>query len=207
MKAKGVVLRDHPIIQRLLTLKKDLSKCDSFSDELEECIEHLLSQDCMDGERETTDKEDAVEEDGLDEFYEGEEDVPEIKQDNAKAPTTVSAREAQAALEYYNSLCSAKKEQKEAKAAYYAHEPAIPLNDEILGDGKRAASYQIMKNRGLVAHKSKIHRNPRVKKRVQYRKALIRRKGQVQDVRRSEAHGYGGEQTGIKTNLTRSRKF
>ena len=50
-----------------------------------------------------------------------------------------------------------------------------------LDDGvKRAASYQIMKNRGLVAHKAKINRNPRVKKKEQFRKATIARKGQVQ---------------------------
>jgi hypothetical protein len=49
-----------------------------------------------------------------------------------------------------------------------------------LDDGaKRATPYQIIKNRGLVAHKSKINRNPRVKKREQFRKATIRRKGQV----------------------------
>ena len=30
-----------------------------------------------------------------------------------------------------------------------------------------------MKNRGLVAHKNRLNRNPRVKKREQYRKALV----------------------------------
>jgi Sas10 C-terminal domain len=43
-----------------------------------------------------------------------------------------------------------------------------------------------MKNRGLVAHKSKLNRNPRVKKREQYRKALVRRKGHVREVRMEE---------------------
>ena len=64
-----------------------------------------------------------------------------------------------------------------------------------------------MRNRGLVAHKNKINRNPRVKKREQYRKALIRRKGAIRDVRTDEAHKYGGEETGIKSGLSRSRKL
>jgi len=53
---------------------------------------------------------------------------------------------------------------------------------ELADGAKRAASYQIVKNRGLVAHKSKINRNPRVKKKEQFRKATIARKGQVSAV-------------------------
>ena len=68
-------------------------------------------------------------------------------------------------------------------------------------------SRAILKNRGLVAHKSKLNRNPRVKKREQYRKALIRRKGAVRDIRTDEGHKYGGEATGIKSGLSRSRKL
>lgn len=73
--------------------------------------------------------------------------------------------------------------------------------------GERAIGRAIMKNRGLVAHKPKINRNPRVKKREQYRKALIRRKGAVREVRTEEGHVYGGESTGIKSGISRSRKL
>ena len=59
----------------------------------------------------------------------------------------------------------------------------------------------------MSAHKGKINRNPRVKKREQYRKALIRRKGAIREVRTQEGHKYGGEGTGIKTGLSRSRKL
>lgn len=64
-----------------------------------------------------------------------------------------------------------------------------------------------MQNRGLVPHKAKINRNPRVKKREQYRKALIRRKGAVREMRTDEAHVYAGESTGIKSGISRSRKL
>lgn len=73
--------------------------------------------------------------------------------------------------------------------------------------GERAIGRTIMKNRGLVPHKAKINRNPRVKKREQYRKAMIRRKGAVREVRVDEGHVYGGEATGIKSGLSRSRKL
>jgi U3 small nucleolar RNA-associated protein 3 len=46
-------------------------------------------------------------------------------------------------------------------------------------DAKRAITYQIKKNRGLTPHKKKELRNPRVKHRMKFRKAVIRRKGQV----------------------------
>ena len=73
--------------------------------------------------------------------------------------------------------------------------------------GERPLSRTILKNRGLVAHKNKLNRNPRVKKREQYRKALIRRRGAVRDIRTDEGHKYGGEATGIKSGLSRSRKL
>lgn len=73
--------------------------------------------------------------------------------------------------------------------------------------GERPIGRMIMKNRGLVAHKNKLNRNPRVKKREQYRKALIRRKGTVREVRTDEGHKYGGEETGIKSRISRSRKL
>ena len=49
-------------------------------------------------------------------------------------------------------------------------------------DGKRAATWEIMKNKGLTPHRKKANRNPRVKKKEQYDKKVKARKGQVRDV-------------------------
>jgi U3 small nucleolar RNA-associated protein 3 len=88
----------------------------------------------------------------------------------------------------------------------YAVAPKYPgLDNEI--EGERAVGNMIMKNRGLVAHKNRLNRNPRVKKREQYRKALIKRKGAVREVRTDEGHKYGGETTGVKSGISRSRKL
>jgi hypothetical protein len=46
-----------------------------------------------------------------------------------------------------------------------------------------------------------------VKKRKAYEKAVVSRKGQVREVITGVGQAYGGEATGIKAKLSRSRKF
>lgn len=50
-------------------------------------------------------------------------------------------------------------------------------------------------------------KNPRKKHRVKFAAATKRRKGQVQGVREAPGAGYGGEATGVKSHVTKSRKF
>ncbi|XP_051173511.1 something about silencing protein 10 [Leptopilina boulardi] len=79
-----------------------------------------------------------------------------------------------------------------------------PLEDNIENSTeRRLITYQIAKNKGLTPHRSKEQRNPRVKHRNKYRKAMIRRKGAVREVRR-ELKRYGGEMSGIKTGVKKS---
>ncbi|XP_038614707.1 something about silencing protein 10 [Tachyglossus aculeatus] len=73
-------------------------------------------------------------------------------------------------------------------------------------DAKRAVTYQMVKNRGLTPRRRKIDRNPRVKHREKYRKAKIRRKGQVREVRREERR-YGGELSGIRAGVKKGIKL
>jgi len=108
--------------------------------------------------------------------------------------------------DFYSQIKKKSKDKKALKKSIYQPAPKYPnIAAEI--EGERAIGAMIMKNRGLVAHKAKINRNPRVKKREQYRKALIRRKGAVREVRTDEVHKYGGEGTGIRSGLSRSRKL
>lgn len=108
--------------------------------------------------------------------------------------------------DFYSQVSKQSKARKEQRKDFYSVAPKFPRVEGVI-DGERALSNVILKNRGLVAHKAKINRNPRVKKREQYRKAIIRRKGAVRDVRTDEGHKYGGEATGIKSGLSRSRKL
>lgn len=107
---------------------------------------------------------------------------------------------------FYQKIQAKTKAKKEAKEMLYSVAPKYPRLDKEV-EGERALGNFIMKNRGLVAHKAKINRNPRVKKREQYRKAIIKRKGAVREVRTEEGHAYGGEATGIKSGITHSRKL
>ena len=97
---------------------------------------------------------------------------------------------------------AAKKKEHYAPEARYGG-----LIESVPESGKRAATYEIMKNKGLTPHRKKENRNPRVKKRQAYEKAIVRRKGQVREVTAGAAGSYDGELTGIKANIARSRKI
>lgn len=71
---------------------------------------------------------------------------------------------------------------------------------------KRPINYQIEKNKGLTPKRNKLYRNPRVRHREKYRKALIKRKSIVPKVR-TEMKRYSGETTGIRTNVVRGTKL
>jgi len=71
---------------------------------------------------------------------------------------------------------------------------------------KRGITYEIAKNKGLTPKRKKELRNPRVKHRMKFKKAVIRRKGQVREPRK-EVTRYGGELSGIKAGVVKSVKF
>ena len=79
------------------------------------------------------------------------------------------------------------------------------LEDDDI-DEKRAITYKIAKNKGLTPKRSKLQRNPRVKNRMKYSKALKRRKGAVREVREQNSK-YGGEASGINMRVKKGVKF
>ena len=85
---------------------------------------------------------------------------------------------------------------------------AIEDGDLIQDDAKRMASWRILTNKGLTPHRKKENRNPRVKKRKKYEKAIKKLSSfRAVAVDKSTAGPYAGERTGIRRNLTRSVKF
>lgn len=71
-----------------------------------------------------------------------------------------------------------------------------------VNDGRRSITYEIQKNRGLTPRRKKELKNPRVKNRLKYRKAKIRRRGQIREVRH-EHKPYTGEFSGIRAAVKR----
>jgi U3 small nucleolar RNA-associated protein 3 len=213
LRAEGKNVKDHPVLTHLLSLKKQMNKMEGLDEALDDQLRDLL-------EKEFPAEEDETVEDGMDQFFGKQEKAKkQAKRGSSGAQTTkavkkqkitVTDEERAEAEKFYEEAARSRATLAQAKKDFYTHdkpELASSDDDSDLDGAKRGASYQIMKNKGLTAHKSKLNRNPRVKKRMQYRKAVIRRKGQVRDVRVGEAGKYGGETTGIKSNLSRSRKI
>lgn len=90
------------------------------------------------------------------------------------------------------------------------NDPADEEEEENAGDDgaddRRQITYQMSKNKGLTPHRKKELRNPRVKHRNKFRKAIIRRKGAVRTVRK-ELKRYGGEVSGIKATTKKGIKI
>jgi len=81
--------------------------------------------------------------------------------------------------------------------------------EETEGGGvgeKRGVTYEIERNKGLTPNRKKEQRNPRVKNRMRFKKAVHKKKSQLPDARK-ELQRYGGEIRGIKANLVRSVKL
>ncbi|CAG7955594.1 unnamed protein product [Penicillium salamii] len=117
--------------------------------------------------------------------------------------------------EYYDMVASRskkRKDDKQARSDAYAEAERLGgqvyEQEEVGADGKRAITYQIQKNKGLHAKRSKDSRNPRVKKRKKYEEKKKKLGSTKQLYKGGEGRGgYGGELTGIKKNLVKSVKL
>lgn len=76
-------------------------------------------------------------------------------------------------------------------------------DDQEDQDSRRPINMAMMKNRGLTPYKKKVYRNPRVKHKLKYQKAMSKRRRNVREVQ-SETHRYSGETSGIKTSTIKS---
>ena len=97
-------------------------------------------------------------------------------------------------------------ETSKAAAKAYLRGEGEEMVDE---SGKRLITRQIEKNKGLMPHRNKDVRNPRVKKRKKYEKKKVALKGRqavykIGDVRRG---AYGGEESGISKNVVKGVKL
>jgi U3 small nucleolar RNA-associated protein 3 len=118
--------------------------------------------------------------------------------------------------DYYQTITSASRAKKAQKAA--RSEAANSLSqaaaggqafpDSIDPSGKRAITYEISANKGLMPRRKKEVRNPRVKKRMKYDQKM-KKLGSVRQVYKGGEGrgGYAGELTGIKTNVVRAVKL
>jgi len=118
--------------------------------------------------------------------------------------------------ERYTAAAEAAATRRAAKRAAYGPERFAPVFPEAEAEldadedgfaAKRGITGAMASNRGLTPHRNKEMKNPRKKHRIKFEKALVRRRGAVRDVKPGSAGGYGGEATGIKATVARSRKL
>ncbi|XP_037083870.1 something about silencing protein 10-like [Pollicipes pollicipes] len=69
---------------------------------------------------------------------------------------------------------------------------------------KRSITYEMAKNKGLMPKRSKESRNPRVKHKEKFKRALKKRRSLVRQLCRSELQRYGGEVFGIRMGAVKS---
>ena len=85
-----------------------------------------------------------------------------------------------------------------------AHRPLRDLD----AAAPRPASYAMLKNRGLAPTRSREQRNPRLKQRSRYERAVKRLSSARGGALRADtSRPYPGEATGIRTNLSKSVRF
>lgn len=108
--------------------------------------------------------------------------------------------------DYYEYISTLKKK-KEPKDNGNS-EPVYNRYNDIDSGKKRKVTYEILRNKGLLPTRTKEQRNPRVKQRKRYERAMKNIKG-FKPIVNTSLHGatYSGERTGIRTNIVKSTLF
>lgn len=219
LKSRHIPVTNHPVIGRILAFRKLISELQPVDEKLEAEIESLLSESVEpeqdeDGEQPPSSEGDEEEET----MTVTKRTVKKMKRKRKReeSPTVEVAAESQKktrqglptlsqeelkALEYYRNIEAKQRQKKMAP-----EDLQDDLGEEDGEDEKRGITYQISKNKGLTAYRRKELRNPRVKNRMKFRKAKIRRKGQVREPR-TELRRYGGEASGIRAGVIKSIKI
>ncbi|NXQ91882.1 SAS10 protein, partial [Nyctibius grandis] len=207
LKSKRVPVHSHPIIERLVAYRNTINDLAVIDQRLSSQVRMLL-KNYYDK------KEDKLQKEKkfavflpLDVKKNKPKRAPALANGQATAdePSDESDLDEEAALKYYKMMEEKLKlKRKRTEDQDMSAEEAV-LEGEY-PNKKRGVTYQMIKNKGLTPRRKKIDRNPRVKHREKFRRAKIRRKGQVREVRR-ELHRYSGEQSGIRAGVKKSRKL
>ncbi|XP_038872617.1 something about silencing protein 10 isoform X2 [Salvelinus namaycush] len=197
LKAKRIPAHNHPVIERLLTYRNLINEMGEVDARLAPQLRQLLSADQKEksarkseSSKQITNKKVKV----------SEEAGAESSEDS------YSDLDEEAALRFYRGVEERLKLKRKSKNPQAEEGLEEAGDDEVDPDAKRRITYQMAKNKGLTPKRKKIDRNPRVKHREKFRRAKIRRKGQVREVRREETR-YSGELSGIRAGVKKSVKL
>ncbi|NXC87015.1 SAS10 protein, partial [Cercotrichas coryphoeus] len=211
LKAKRMPVHSHPVIERLVAYRNIINDLAVIDQRLSPQVRTLL-RNYYDNKEEKLRKENKF---SVFLTVDGKKNKPKRASVpvNGQAAAAAAAAESsdeseldeEAALKYYKMM-----EEKLALKRKRTGDRDV-LEEAVVSEGedpskKRGVTYQMIKNKGLTPKRRKIDRNPRVKHREKFRRAKIRRKGQVREVRR-ELHRYAGELSGIRAGVKKGRKL
>jgi len=140
----------------------------------------------------------------LEKLFRGEAEIVKKKKKRKRkkvkdvAPTEMDVTEE--APELKKRAKGEKPTDKEWEAAMGHYRDALPE------DGRRVATRQILKNKGLMRYRKYAYRHSRLKIRARHAKKEKARQYRFKPFKETK-HNYDGEYTGIRTNLTKSAKF
>ncbi|CAL1681468.1 unnamed protein product [Lasius platythorax] len=200
LKAKGLPVKMHPVTKRLIQYHKLLDQLQSEQGNLLEQVAEIVNTVkegkplyCIsDGSQIQTHKDIPKQTSLIKKLARQKETV--IEQDKQEQLLSDSMEETDEEKSYDGEVIGDEKDNTINVG---------PTNEE---EEKRAITYQMAKNRGLTPYRKKELRNPRVKHRNKYRKAIIRRKGAIREVRK-ELTRYEGEISGIKAGVKKGIKL
>lgn len=190
MRASQLPAEDHPVIKRIVELREVLGSLRTGLGDIDDLLDVL----------ENTNMDELTEEVPADPSNQDDDDtlIPKGKRER-------SVDSDEDPLEYYKRI----KAQKKKKRVSFNDIPQVQNEEDEAADdemGKRAITYQIAQNKGLTPKRKKELRNPRVKHRNKFVKAVKKYQKVVRPVERELAR-YGGERGGIKSRLSRSVKL
>ena len=224
LKSKRISVQNHPVIKRLVQFRSLLHQLEDAGTQLKPELDDLIekvrlgnfvpkeeivsapSQQPPQKKLRILGKQKVASKSAVLATSEKDKQAPKRKPDSVEL-----TRDEQDAVQFYKAVRQ-KKENSESEEETDEDKPArdVPVVAEVQENeeeiGKRGINYQIAKNKGLTPHRSKEQRNPRVKHRMKFKKAQIRRKGAVRAPRK-ELQRYGGEMSGIKATVVRSVKL
>ncbi|XP_029948547.1 something about silencing protein 10 [Salarias fasciatus] len=199
LKAKRIPAHHHPVIERLLTYRNLINELGAVDARLAPQFRKLLAGDSdkptgkpNEGKKTGVSSRKQKESGEVEEAEEEEEEDSDLDEE--------------AALRFYRDVEERLKRKRKSNKPEAAELEEDGDEDELDADEKRGITYQMAKNKGLTPKRKKMDRNPRVKHRHKFRRAVIRRKGQVREVRREETR-YSGELSGIRAGIKKSIKL
>ncbi|NWH38956.1 SAS10 protein, partial [Chloropsis hardwickii] len=206
LKAKRMPVHSHPVIERLVEYRNIINDLAIIDQKLSPQVRMLL-RSYYDKKEEKLRKENKF---SVFLTMDGKKNKPKrasapVHGQAAAESSDESELDEEAALNYYKMMEEKLALKRKRSGGQDGLEEAVVLEGEDPSK-KRGVTYQMIKNKGLTPKRRKIDRNPRVKHREKFRRAKIRRKGQVREVRR-ELHRYAGELSGIRAGVKKSRKL